>query len=160
MATYSCRACRRPLQAAKGCVLCDPVRPHLVITEDDDVSLAMVSKETVKGLREQLRQYTGLLRAAIQPKQRELYNSNIRAVANTLAKVIDSARKIQEEGAKAIELMSTSEQVDLLKEFYAELPVSPRLRLLADLQELETTLNSTDTAGWKDLAHDVETRGN
>jgi hypothetical protein len=156
MATYSCRACRKPLQAAKGCVLCDPVRPHLVIREADDVSLAEVSKETVKTLQTQLRQYKELLSAkpGPSPKQRETYNAGVRAVANALSKVLDSCRKIQDDGAKAVSLMTVSEQVGLVQGFYADLPPTQRLRLLSDLQELEAGLDSS--LGWKELADDVD----
>jgi hypothetical protein len=150
MATYSCRLCRVSLAASKGCAVCDAVRPHIVVAESEDVSLAEVSRETVKALQEQLRAYKEVLRDC-QVKEREGWRESVRSVASTLSKVLDAARKLQEDGVKAVELMSTREKMDLFEAYYVQLPPAVRVRFMAQLQAADEALGS-ENAGWKDLA--------
>ena len=154
MATYSCRFCRVNLAATSGCAVCDPIRPHITFADDQDVSLAEVSKEAVKALQEQLRGYKQDLRAQKLPEAKEAINVAVRSVAATLSKVLDSSRKIQEDGLKAVELMSSKEKMDLFEAYYLALPPAVRARFLTQLQDAEAAL-ATDNAGWTGLAEDL-----
>lgn len=154
MPDYSCRACGKSLQATKGCAICNPIRPNLIVHNVTDVSLAEISKEAVVALRSQLTDYKDMLHKDVSPKTRDSINTSIRAVTSAISKILDSARKIQEDGAKAISLMSLSEQIELFKGFYAELPSLLRKTLLDDLSVLEEQINS-NTSGWKDLANEL-----
>lgn len=154
MATYSCRLCRVNLAAKSGCVVCDPIRPHIVFADEQDVSLAEVSKETVKALQEQLRGYKQDLRHQKDPEAKEEINAAVRAVAATLGKVLDASRKIQDDGLKAVELMSAKEKMDLFEAYYLALPPIVRARFMVQLQEAEAAL-ATDNAGWTGLAEEL-----
>lgn len=158
MATYSCRLCRVNLAASKGCATCDPIRPHIVLSDSDDVSLSEVSKEVVKGLRDQLREYKDDLRVALGPKQREPIHSQVRAVASTLGKVLDASRKLKDDGVQAVELMSSREKMDLFEGYYLALPPAVRARFMTQLQTSEAALNN-ENAGWQDLSNEL-TNGN
>lgn len=156
VATYSCSKCRVNLAAKHGCVICDPVRPFIVFADEGDVSLAEVSKETVKALQDQLRGYRNDLRLNRDPEAKEGINAAVRAVAATLGKVLDASRKIQEDGVKAVELMSAKEKMDLFEAYYLALPPTVRARFMSQLQEAEAAMEQ-ENAGWKDLS--VELNG-
>lgn len=151
MISYSCNKCRQPLQAAKGCAICDPIRPFLTVAISEDVSLTEVSKAAVRALQEQLEGYKAALTDPSPKARLEPIRANVRAAASCLAKLLDTSRKIQDDGIKAIELMSTREQMDLFKHFYTTLPPAVRSRFLADLQLAEENMG-IEKAGWADLA--------
>lgn len=132
----ACRGCRHELTSDAGCALCLPVKPHLVVAsavDEDSVSLATVAGEAVSMLRKQL------LRAKQAEKLSVAYDpllaGDVRAIANTLAKVLDSARKVVQDGADAVGAMSFQEKAALFLEWTATLPGAYRRRLIERLME-------------------------
>jgi hypothetical protein len=130
--TLACRGCRHPLTSDAGCALCLGVKAHLVVlgsTDDDNVSLAVVAQETVALLRKQLKHLKGKAKTGYNPE--DAYEA--RAVANTLAKLLDSARKIVQDGADAVSAMSFQERAALFMEWTSSLPSVYRRRLIDQL---------------------------
>lgn len=132
----ACRGCHRTLVSDAGCALCLPVKPHLVVlssVDDDAVPLAVVAGEAVAMLRKQL---THLKNEA---KNSASYNpitaSEARSVANTLAKLLDSARKVVQDGADAVSAMSFQERAALFLEWTGSLPGAYRRKIIAQLLE-------------------------
>jgi hypothetical protein len=116
-----CRMCRVPLAATVGCAVCDPMRRNLVVVgedEEDRPSLSGTAAETVALLRKQQAHCRSNLEknpGSVPEEKRAL------AIANTLAKVIESARKLQVDGAAAVSQMSFQERKELFVEWYIDL---------------------------------------
>lgn len=131
--TLACRGCRHELVEDAGCALCLPVKPHLIVTsavDEDAVPLAVVAGEAVSLLRKQLTHLKSKSRLnAYDP----LDANEARAVANTLAKLLDSARKVVQDGADAVGSMSFQEKMALFLEWSATLPGAYRRRLIESL---------------------------
>lgn len=130
----ACRGCRHTLASDAGCALCLPVKPHLVCVsavDDDAVPLATVATEAVGILRKQLTQLRN------QQKLTTEYNPTVagetRAVANALAKLLDSARKVVQDGADAVSAMSFQERAALFLEWTGSLPGAHRRKLIEQL---------------------------
>lgn len=151
----ACRACRVPMTAQHGCALCEPIRPHLVTTdegEDDDrPALSVVSGETVAALRAQMK----VIRAALKlaPDDPLAFGKMI-AVSNSVAKVIESARKLQADGLSAIENMSFLERAELFVAWYAELAPAYRQRLMAELVKFESAAQAPVKQLAAEVSHD------
>ena len=134
--TLICRGCHRALQDDAGCALCLPVKPHLMpadaVVDDDTVPLAQLAQEAASLLRRQLKQ--------LQVEQRtcKTYNAAVahesRQHASALSKLLDSARKVVEDGADAVQAMSLQERIALFVEWFGQLPAVYRKRLLEQLQ--------------------------
>ena len=113
-----------------GCAICLTVKPHLMPAEaadEDSVSLAQLANETQALLRRQLVQLKGLQKttagydAGLAKEAREL--------SNALAKLLDSSRKVIQDGADAVDAMSFQEKANLMVEFFGSLPPAYRRQL-------------------------------
>ena len=116
-----CRMCRVPLTATVGCVVCDPMRRNLVVVgedEEDRPSLSGVASDTVAVLRERLKHVRDEL--AKMPTS-SVVEKRALAVANTVAKVLESARKLRADGTAAVEAMSFQERKELFVTWYTDL---------------------------------------
>lgn len=116
-------------------------------TEDERPSLAEVSAEAIAALREQTRSYAKRLKGGCKACGRtedddggERLRGNQRAAAGAMAKLLDSARKIQEDGLAVVSLMSFPERAELFVTWYTELPPVYRSRLRDQMSEWETRL--------------------
>ncbi len=133
--TLSCRGCHHALTSDAGCALCLPIKPHLVVSaavDEDAVPLALVAQEAVVVLRKQLQAVKSQAKAgglAYDP----LLAAEARSIANTIAKVLDSARKVVQDGAEAVESMSFQEKAALFLEWTGSLPGAYRRRLIESL---------------------------
>lgn len=133
----ACRACKVALTAQTGCAICDPIRRNLVVTEEDDgerPSLAVVGNEVVAGLRAQLKH----IKALLKTDPDDPAGNRLIAIGNTLAKVLEAARKLQADGKSAVEAMSFQERLELFVGWFAELPPAYRVSLRAKLDEFES----------------------
>lgn len=101
------------------------------VADEDNVPLAKLASESASLLREQLKQLRALQKSA--PNYDVALANESRAHANALAKLLDSARKLQEDGAAAVEVMSFQEKASLMVEFFAGLPPAYRRQLHARL---------------------------
>lgn len=134
--SLACRGCRHLLTSDAGCVLCLPVKPHLVVSsqvDEDAVPLATVAGEAVSVLRKQLTHVRNEARK--NPQYDVLLANEARAIANTLAKLLDSARKVVQDGADAVEAMSFQEKANLFLEWTRTLPGAYRRKLISNLLE-------------------------
>lgn len=132
----ACRGCRRPLSAAEGCALCAPVKRHLVAVDEDAdeaPSLAGTATEVVAALRAQLRHVRGVLKA--DPNSDA--EGRLIGLGNTAAKVLESARKLQQDGVQAIEAMSFAERAELFVTWFSTLPPAYRSALREKLEAWE-----------------------
>lgn len=130
--TLACRGCRHPLASDAGCALCLGVKPHLIVlgaTTDENVPLATVAQETVSLLRKQLTHLKNKAKAGYNPDDA----NDARSLANTLAKLLDSARKVVQDGADAVSAMSFQERAALFMEWTASLPSAYRRKLIEQL---------------------------
>lgn len=135
METLVCRGCHVRLQDEGGCALCEGVKPHIVpvgaTSEDEATSLSSLAQETTGLLRRQLRQLLS------EQKVRTTYDPSLahesRQHANVLAKLLDSARKVIQEGAEAVQAMSLEERCNLFVEWFQQLPTFHRRKLLERL---------------------------
>lgn len=145
MNQLACRACRRPLLGKDGCAVCSPWRKNLVVVgeaEEERPSLANVSAEAVRSLREQVRHYEAALKAAKTVDDQESYRALQRSVAGSLGKLLDAARKIQTDGLAAIERMSFAERAKLFVEWFMSLPTIYRERVKAEMEKHEGALST------------------
>lgn len=116
-----CRMCRVPITAAVGCAVCDPFRRNLVVIgedEQDRPSLSGTASEVVAMLRAQVKTVRGDLE---KNPNATLAEKRALALGNTLAKVLESARKLQADGKAAVEAMSFQERKELFVEWYTDL---------------------------------------
>lgn len=121
MSSLACRMCRVPLSAAVGCAVCDPMRRNLVVVgqdEDERPSLSGTASEVVSLLRGQVKVVKGELE---RNSNSTLAEKRALALGNTLAKVLESARKLQADGKAAVEAMSFQERKELFVEWYTDL---------------------------------------
>jgi hypothetical protein len=125
------------MHADHGCAICDPMRAQLVAVDenaDDHPDLGDVAAETVAMLRKQVRHVRDQLDT--NPDDlRALALAN--RAANTVAKVLESARKLQADAATAIKSMSFRERARLFVGWYAELPPPYRMQLREQLERFE-----------------------
>lgn len=133
--TLSCRLCHFPLTSDSGCAACLPAKPNLVVSsavDEDQVSLAVVAAEAVSLLRKQLKH------AKVATDKCSIYDpilgQETRAVTNAIAKLLDSSRKVVQDGADAVEAMSYQEKAALFLEWTASLPGPYRRRLIDQMQ--------------------------
>lgn len=109
------------MSATVGCAVCDPMRRNLVVVgedEEDRPSLSGTASEVVSVLRKQLDH----VKAELARNQGSaLHEKRALAIANTLAKVLESARKIKADGAAAVEQLSFQERKELFVEWYTDL---------------------------------------
>lgn len=133
----ACRACRVPINAAKGCAVCDEVRANLVVVgedEDDKPSLSGTASEGVTLLRRMLKQVEKDLKA--NPTS-DVQVKRALAINNTIAKVLETARKLVQDGLSAVEQLSFREQAELFIGWFAALAPAYRADVLAKCANFE-----------------------
>lgn len=119
--SLACRACRVPMSATVGCAVCDTMRRNLVVVgedEEDRPSLSGTASELVAVLRLQLGHVKGELE---RNRASALHEKRALMLGNTLAKVLESARKLQADGAAAVASLSFQERKELFVEWYTDL---------------------------------------
>jgi uncharacterized Zn finger protein (UPF0148 family) len=150
MLGYSCRKCRKPIQATEGCTFCVEVKRLIVVTGEDQPSLQETAIETVRDLKGQLADYRKGLETTKDAEAREAIRNSIRQVANAMSKLLDSARKLQEDNARMVDKMTVKEQHQLFLGWYTELPPATRTAVYASMATAESELNNTN-AGWRNI---------
>lgn len=136
----ACRLCRVPLSATTGCTVCDPVRRNLVVVgedEDDRPSLTGVAAELVAVLRGQVKQVR--LELSNLPTDTDLEKRAL-SLGNTLSKVLESARKLQVDGKRAVEHLSFAERAELFITWVTSLPPVYRRSLTDRLAKWEADI--------------------
>lgn len=136
----ACRVCRVPLSAIAGCALCDPVRQNLVVvgeSEEDRPALPEIGADLVRGLKGQVERVRALLKTDPDDLQAA---SRLIALANSAAKVIGEVRKLQDDGKKAVELMSFAEKAELFIGWFAGLAPAYRKSLSEKMADYEAKL--------------------
>lgn len=140
----ACRACRRPLLGADGCGICNSVKANLVTTEENAEeypALSDVGSETVAALQTILKRNRAIARNPADTDALDAAESSIMAVANTLAKVLESARKLQTDGLAAVRNMSFQERAELFAGWYAGLPDAYRTKVRMGQAAFEDKMN-------------------
>jgi uncharacterized Zn finger protein (UPF0148 family) len=135
--SLACRACRVPLIAEQGCAICDPIRPNLVAVEESEDAkpdLGDVGAETVAMLRKQLKHVRAQLD---EDPGHPLLLKMALSIANTVAKMIEAARKLQVDADGTIRNMSYVARAKLFVGWYAELPPPYREQLRGQLERFE-----------------------
>jgi hypothetical protein len=137
----ACRTCRFPLSSNEGCALCLPIKPNL-IAEDEDAEtkpgLAEVGSEIVAELRYALRQAKKLARdEKAEEMDRFRATTLILKIGNTAAKVLEAARKLQNDGVSAIQIMSFLERAELFIGWYTALPPPYRANIRDQMAKFE-----------------------
>lgn len=142
----ACRACRRPLTAPEGCAICFSVKANLVTTEEnteETPALSDVGSETVAALSLILRKHRQTLRKKdAAQEQLELAETAVVRVANTLAKVLESARKLQADGLAAVRNMSFQDRATLFADWYQSLPPLYRKKVSDGMHQFEGTVSA------------------
>lgn len=117
----ACRLCRVPLTATVGCAVCDPMRRNLVVVgedEDEKPSLSGTASEVVAVLRGRIQS----VKQALQANPDDLgAEHRAMALGNTLAKVLESARKLTQDGLALVENLSFQERKELFVSWYTDL---------------------------------------
>lgn len=142
----ACRACRRPLTAAEGCAVCFSVKANLVSTEEnveESPALSDVSSETVSALQTILKRHRDVMRRKDADKEAvEMAEIAVLRVSNTLAKVLDSARKLQTDGLAAVRNMAFSERAILFAGWYQALPPLYRKKVRGGMEQFEESVSA------------------
>lgn len=130
--TLVCRGCRNALSADLGCALCKEAKKNLVVEDDgESESLAKMAGSTIRLLRGQLRQLQ------VQVGKTTEYNAALaregRQIAGAISKLLDSSRKVIQDGVDAVEVMSFQERAALFLEWSIGLPPAYRRKLYEDL---------------------------
>lgn len=137
----ACRACRIPIAAAKGCAVCETVRQNLVVVgedEDDKPSLSGTATMGVQLLRAQLKTVEKALKAAPESPNHE---KRLLAIMNTVAKVLETARKLVQDGVSAVETMSFREQTELFVGWFAQLAPAYRADVMTKFAAFEAEIS-------------------
>lgn len=128
------------MSAATGCSACNETRRNLVVVgenDEDRPSLSGTASELVGVLRAQVAQVKLELRAdptSVPHERRAL------ALGNTLAKVLESSRKLMVDGVAAVENLSFAERAELFIGWVTGLPPAYRRSLRDRLDEWEATV--------------------
>lgn len=137
----ACRACRVPINAAQGCAVCQTVRENLVVVgedEDENPSLSGTGALGVKLLRARLVQLDKELKANPTSKDAE---KRLLAATNAVAKLLETARKLLQDGVSAVESMSFREQCELFITWFAALAPTYRADVLAKCANFEAEIS-------------------
>lgn len=137
----ACRACRRPLTAPEGCAICASVKANLVTTEENEEehpALSDVGSETVSALQGILKRHRAVLRdRGADEDAKERAEDGVVRVSNTLAKVLESARKLQTDGLAAVRNMSFQERAALFADWFQALPPTYRKKVTDGMRQFE-----------------------
>ncbi len=146
----ACRACRRALAAAEGCAICAPVKANLVTTEENAEeypALSDVGSETVAVLQTILREHKKVVRDRDEAQDVRLAaQSAVIKVANTIAKMLESARKLQTDGLAAVRNMNFQDRAALFADWYQSLPPQYRRRVREGQEQFEGQVNQPQPA--------------
>lgn len=137
----ACRACRVAINAAKGCAICDPVRQNLVVVGEDEAdkpSLSGTASLGVELLNRQLRDVQSDLKA--NPKSPAAEN-RLMKLANTASKLLETSRKLIQDGVSAVETLSFREQCELFVTWVSGLAPAYRAEVLSKLMEFEQSIS-------------------
>ena len=138
--SLSCRACRTRIEALGGCAICSELKAQLVASDEDESerpSLTDVSHEVIANLRQLNRRAKDLIADPSKPKTFAEGARLAVATGNTVAKVLESARKLQTDGLAAIQNMSFIERAELFIAWYAALPPGYREKVRAGQDKME-----------------------
>lgn len=142
----ACRACRRALTAPEGCAICFSVKANLVTTEENDEeapALSDVGSETVAALQVILKKHRATMRNKNSTlEQLDDAETSVVRVANTLAKVLESARKLQSDGLAAVRNMSFQDRATLFADWYQSLPPLYRRKVQAGMTQYEGAVST------------------
>lgn len=133
----ACRLCRVPISAATGCAVCDPVRQNLVVVgedEGDKPSLSGTASLGVELLNQQLR---GVQKDLKDNPRSPSAEGRLLKLANTAAKLLETSRKLIQDGVSAVETMSFREQCELFVGWYMGLAPAYRADVMARFVEHE-----------------------
>jgi len=136
----SCRLCKTPLRSETGCSICLDWKKNFASDDEDDgehASLAAVSNEVVAALR-------GALRATMAELRKNALNPDMSArllkIGNTMSKVLESARKLQDDGLAAVRAMSFAERAELFLGWYGALPPAHRTSVRGSMAQFEAKI--------------------
>jgi len=101
-------------------------------------SLAEVGSESVNALRRQVKFYAGFLKD--NPAD-EGANRNLVFMTNSVAKILEAARKLQDDGIAAVRNMSFLERAKLFIAWYATLPPAYRSQVREQTEKYEMELS-------------------
>lgn len=133
----ACRACRIAINAPAGCELCNTVRQNLVVvgeSEDDKPSLSGTSSEMVAVLRSMLTKLKTDLKA--NPSS-AVHQNNALKLSNALSKLLETSRKLVQDGISAVESMSFADQCELFVGWVSGLAPAYRADVIAKLMAFE-----------------------
>lgn len=133
----ACRICRVSLLAESGCAVCLPLRANLVTVEEDQdekPDLGDVAAETVALLRRQVRHYRKELDET--PNSDHVF-TKLNQAANTIAKMVEAARKLQVDADGVIKSMSFVARAKLFIQWFAELPPPYRRQIREQMDRFE-----------------------
>lgn len=136
----ACRLCRVAIAATTGCSVCDPLRTLLVVvgeSEDDKPSLSGTAADTVSMLRTQMKHCKDQLAANPASTVQE---ARLLKISNTMAKVLETARKLLADGMAVMETMSFAEKKELFVVWYADLAPAYRTSVREAFAEFEAQI--------------------
>lgn len=140
-AILACRNCRVAISSGEGCAICLDFKKHLVNTDESaDLapSLSEVGSEAVSGLRAQIKHLKAL--AKDNPDDADTRKDMVLCI-NALAKLLEAARKLQDDGISAVRNMSFLERAKLFVSWYADLPPSYRTQVRQQVEAYELEIN-------------------
>ena len=140
MARFACRMCRVDIAATKGCAVCDPLRSMLVVVgeqDDERPSLSGTAADNVALLRAQLKHCKEKLLA--QPDS-TVQEARLLKISNTMAKVLETARKLLADGMAVMETMSFAEKKELFVVWYSDLTPAYRNAVREAFAEFEAQI--------------------
>lgn len=133
----ACRLCRVPINSLDGCEVCRAFKVNLVAIDEADEespSLSAVGHEVIANLRFINKKANDRLR---NPETFAKGADLALKAGNTMAKVLEAARKLQVDGVDAIKNMSFIERAELFITWYAALPPPYRAKVRLGQDKLE-----------------------
>lgn len=137
---YSCRSCKRPLQATEGCGVCRDFKRQVIVTGEVEVSPFTVVLKNMRLLDAQLEAYAKEEKTGT-PETRELARGAVRQAGAKVAVLADSYRKLAADRQGAVAALTTEEQQTLFVSWYRGLTPGMRKKLLGLLETAEVELN-------------------
>jgi hypothetical protein len=137
----ACRLCRVPISAASGCAVCDPVRQNLVVAGEDEADRPSLSGTAALGnelLNQQLR---GVQKDLKDNPRSPTAETRLLKLTAAAAKLLETSRKLIQDGVSAVETMSFREQTELFVTWYAALAPAYRADVLAKFAEHEREIS-------------------
>lgn len=119
----------------EGCAICSDIKKNLVVEGDtENVPLARLAGDTIRLLK------TDLYRLQILQAKGRVYNpteaAEARRLSGAIAKLLDSTRKVVQDGVDAVEAMSFQERAEVLVAWFESLPPAYRRKIFEDLARL------------------------